>query len=101
MEQITENSENEDKLEKSWDDPFLESLRYHNEDYRQDQYEKLFRKVSDRMYALARNSLSGATSNSIDSEIIPEANEDTNSKHIGVIIAISVVLMIIFQEYIR
>lgn len=35
------------------------------------------------------------------SEIIPEANADTNSKHIGVVIAISVVLMIVFQEYIR
>jgi len=35
------------------------------------------------------------------SEIIPEANQDTNSKHIGVVIAISVVLMIIFQEFIR
>ena len=35
------------------------------------------------------------------SEIIPEANQDTSSKRIGVIIAISVVLMIIFQEFIR
>lgn len=35
------------------------------------------------------------------SEIIPEANADTSSKRIGVVIALSVVLMIIFQEYIR
>ncbi len=35
------------------------------------------------------------------SEIIPEANQDTSSKRIGVIIAISVVLMIIFQEFLR
>jgi ZIP family zinc transporter len=35
------------------------------------------------------------------SEIIPEANQNTSSKRIGVIIAISVVLMIIFQEFLR
>ena len=35
------------------------------------------------------------------SEIIPEANEETSSKQIGAIITISVILMIIFQEYLR
>ena len=35
------------------------------------------------------------------SEIIPEANEQASTKRIGVIIAISVVIMIIFQEFLR
>ena len=35
------------------------------------------------------------------SEIIPEANAGTSTKRIGVIIAISVVIMIIFQEFLR
>lgn len=35
------------------------------------------------------------------SEIIPEANEKASTKRIGVIIAISVVMMIIFQEFLR
>jgi zinc transporter ZupT len=35
------------------------------------------------------------------SEIIPDANADTSTKRIGVVIALSVVLMIIFQEYLR
>jgi zinc transporter ZupT len=35
------------------------------------------------------------------SEIIPEANEDTNTKHIGAIVTASVVLMVILQEVIR
>ncbi|MEX0324152.1 MAG: ZIP family metal transporter [Puniceicoccaceae bacterium] len=35
------------------------------------------------------------------SEIIPEANEDTESQHIGAIITVSVVAMIIFQEFLR
>jgi zinc transporter ZupT len=35
------------------------------------------------------------------SEIIPETREDTASKHIGVIITLSVILMLIFQEYLR
>ncbi len=35
------------------------------------------------------------------SEIIPEANADTSTKRIGVVIALSVVLMIIFQEFLR
>jgi len=35
------------------------------------------------------------------SEIIPEANEDTDSKHIGVIITLSVILMVVFQEILR
>jgi len=35
------------------------------------------------------------------SEIIPDANQDTSTKRVGVIIAISVIFMIIFQEFLR
>jgi zinc transporter ZupT len=35
------------------------------------------------------------------SEIIPEANEGNSSKHIGAIITVSVILMVLFQEYLR
>jgi ZIP family zinc transporter len=35
------------------------------------------------------------------SEIIPDANQDTCTKRVGVIIAISVIFMIIFQEFLR
>jgi len=35
------------------------------------------------------------------SEIIPEANMEASSKRIGVIIAISVIIMVIFQEFLR
>ncbi len=35
------------------------------------------------------------------SEIVPEANQKTNTKRIGVIIALSVAAMIIFQEFLR
>lgn len=35
------------------------------------------------------------------SEIIPEANEGNCSKHIGAIITVSVILMVLFQEYLR
>ncbi|NDV61061.1 ZIP family metal transporter [Puniceicoccales bacterium CK1056] len=35
------------------------------------------------------------------SEIIPEANEGNSSKHIGAIITVSIILMVLFQEYLR
>jgi ZIP family zinc transporter len=56
-----------------------------------------FKKVSREWLGFA----GGAMIWMVFSEIIPEANQDTCSKRIGVIIAISVVLMIIFQEFLR
>jgi zinc transporter ZupT len=35
------------------------------------------------------------------SEIIPEANEESITKHIGAIVTVSVVAMILFQEFVR
>lgn len=35
------------------------------------------------------------------SEIVPEANEEASSKHIGAIITISVITMVVFQEFLR
>ena len=35
------------------------------------------------------------------SEIIPEANEESNHKHIGAIVTVSVILMVILQEFLR
>jgi zinc transporter ZupT len=35
------------------------------------------------------------------SEIIPEANEDASSRHIAIIITLSVILMVVFQEILR
>lgn len=35
------------------------------------------------------------------SEIIPEANEGTQTKHIGAIVTVSIIAMVLFQEFLR